>query len=99
MIDATFWDPALGLAIEPILCFCLIKLEQFLPITLAIHIHIQVKSISGPLSPLSPMLLYSNSLPALPARPWVIAPPGGWERVVGIMGRWIGGGVHTFLSS
>ena len=54
MIDATFWDPALGLAIEPILCFCLIKLEQFLPITLAIHIHIQVKSISGPLSPLRP---------------------------------------------
>ena len=31
MINATFWDPALGLVIEPILCFCLIKLEQFLP--------------------------------------------------------------------
>ena len=56
----------------------------------------QVKPLSRSLTPLRPLLLYSNFLPALPARPWVIVPLGGWERVVGIMWRWRGG--HKIIS-
>ena len=57
----------------------------------------QFKPLSRSLTLLRPLLLYSNFLPSLPARPWVIVPLGGWERVVGIMWRWRGA-IKLYLS-